>query len=52
MNEELQSILDSWQHFHDVPVPLSIELGRTKLTLGEVVDMKEKHRHQTFPFNG
>ena len=41
MNEELQSLLDSWQHFHDVPVPLSIELGRTKLTLGEVVDMKE-----------
>ena len=40
MNEEHETILESWKHLHDVPVEISIELGRTKLTLGEVVDLK------------
>ncbi|MEZ5307040.1 MAG: FliM/FliN family flagellar motor switch protein [Pyrinomonadaceae bacterium] len=38
MNDKVE---DEWQHLGDVPVPVSIELGRTKLTLDEVANLKE-----------
>lgn len=40
MNEECTAIVESWAHLHDVPIRLSVELGRAKLTFGEVVDLK------------
>jgi len=40
MSEEKLSTLEQWAHLHDVPLEMSIELGRTKLTLREVIDLK------------
>ncbi len=42
MDEENLAIVKSWNHLMDVPVKLSIELGRTKMKLQEVLDLKEE----------
>lgn len=42
MDEERKKICESWSHVLDVPVELSIELGKTKLKLREVLDLSEE----------
>ncbi|NNE97926.1 MAG: hypothetical protein HKN25_02770 [Pyrinomonadaceae bacterium] len=41
MDEERKKILESWSHVLDIPVELSIELGKTVLPLREVLDLSE-----------
>ncbi len=42
MDEENKAIVESWNHLLDVPVKLSIELGRTSMKLQEVLTLKEE----------
>lgn len=39
MTTENEKILASWADFLDLPLLLSVELGRTKLTIREVLDL-------------
>jgi flagellar motor switch protein FliN/FliY len=34
------AVIDSWNNFLDLPVKLTIELGRTKTSLGDVVALE------------
>ena len=36
-----EKTLEEWKNFMDLPVPLSIELGRTRLTAREILDLEE-----------
>jgi flagellar motor switch protein FliN/FliY len=39
MEAENEKILSSWTDFLDLPVSLSFELGRAKLTIREILDI-------------
>lgn len=39
MKTENEKIIASWSDFLDLPVPLSIELGRTKLKIREILEL-------------
>ena len=39
MEAENEKILSSWADFLDLPVSLSLELGRAKLTIRELLDI-------------
>lgn len=39
MKEENEEILASWADFLDLPLSLSLELGQTKLTVREIIDL-------------
>lgn len=41
MSETYEKIPESWNYFLDLSVPLSIELGRTRLKLSEILELKE-----------
>lgn len=34
--------IESWHEFMDLPVPLGIELGRTKMTVEAILDLKSQ----------
>lgn len=36
-----EATMEQWKNFMDLSVPLSIELGRTKLTAREILDLEE-----------
>jgi len=33
--------IESWRYFHDLPVALTVELGRTKLTARSILELEE-----------
>jgi flagellar motor switch protein FliN len=37
---ENEKIIASWSDFAELPVPLSIELGRTRLKIREILDLE------------
>ena len=39
MDQQNQQTIDSWRDFLDLEVSLSIELGRTKLKVREILDL-------------
>jgi flagellar motor switch protein FliN len=39
MKEENEKIIESWGPFLDLPLPLSVELGRTSLPMRELLDL-------------
>jgi flagellar motor switch protein FliN len=39
MKEENEKIIESWGSFMDLPLPLSVELGRTSLPMRELLDL-------------
>jgi len=39
MKTENEKIIASWSDFLDLPVPLSVELGRTKLKIREILEL-------------
>lgn len=39
MEQENQQIIDSWRDFLDLKVLLSIELGRTRMPVREILDL-------------
>lgn len=39
MKEQNEEILASWADFLDLPLSLSLELGQTKLTIREILDL-------------
>ena len=39
MTMDNEQIIASWGDFLDLPLPLSVELGRTKLKIREVLDL-------------
>lgn len=39
MKEENEKIIESWDPFLDLPLPLSVELGRTRLPMRELLDL-------------
>lgn len=39
MHEENEQIIESWGDFLDLPLPLSVELGRTHLPVREILDL-------------
>lgn len=41
MDDTCGKIIESWSYMMDVPVPLSIELGRTTLRLREILALDE-----------
>ena len=41
MKEECEKIIESWRGVLDVPIALTVELGRTRLKIGEILDLKE-----------
>ena len=46
MTEELLRVtneneIESWSHYLNVPVPISIELGRTKLTARTILELEK-----------
>ncbi|MET0753081.1 MAG: FliM/FliN family flagellar motor switch protein [Pyrinomonadaceae bacterium] len=41
MKEECEKIIESWRNVLDVPVTLDVELGRTRLKVSEILDLKE-----------
>lgn len=41
MTEECEKIIESWRAVLDVPIALSVELGRTRLSIREILDLKE-----------
>jgi flagellar motor switch protein FliN len=41
MKEENEMIIESWGHFLDLPLSLSVELGRTRLKVREILDLGE-----------
>ncbi|HYE74504.1 MAG TPA: FliM/FliN family flagellar motor switch protein [Blastocatellia bacterium] len=42
--EQLREIneaeIESWKFYHDLPVPLAVELGRTKLTARAILELE------------
>lgn len=40
MSTDNENIIESWRDFWDLPVPLSIELGRTHFTLREILEFE------------
>ena len=34
--------IESWREFLDLPVPLGVELGRTKMTVEAILDLKSQ----------
>lgn len=40
MKAENEKILASWADFLDLPLSLSLELGRAKMTVREILDLK------------
>lgn len=41
MNEECEKIIESWRGVLDVPITMTVELGRTRLKISEILDLKE-----------
>lgn len=41
MKEECEKIIESWRAVLDVPLRLDIELGRTRLKVSEILELKE-----------
>ena len=41
MTEECEKIIESWNGVIDVPICLTVELGRTRLKLSEILDLEE-----------
>ena len=41
MKEECEKIIESWRSVMDVPLRLDIELGRTRLKISEILELKE-----------
>ncbi len=41
MNEACERIIESWSGVLDVPIPLAVELGRTKMKVREILDLKK-----------
>lgn len=41
MQEECERIIESWHIVLDVPVALDVELGRTRLKISEILNLKE-----------
>lgn len=41
MNTENQKIIESWRDFMDIRLPLSIELGSTRLKIREILKLDE-----------
>jgi flagellar motor switch protein FliN/FliY len=41
MEKTCEEIIESWKNVLDVPVTLSVELGRTKLKMQEILDLGE-----------
>ena len=39
MQTENEKILNSWADFLDLPLPLSVELGRTTLKIRDILDL-------------
>jgi flagellar motor switch protein FliN/FliY len=39
MKQENEEIIASWRNFLDLPLELSVELGRTKLKIREILDL-------------
>jgi flagellar motor switch protein FliN len=39
METENEQIIESWGDFLDLPLPLSVELGRTQITIREILDL-------------
>lgn len=40
MKSELEKTIESWSGFLDLNVPLSVELGRVKLRVREILELK------------
>lgn len=43
LNQKNQALISSWQNFLDLLIPITIELGRTKMTVQEVLDLTTNH---------
>ena len=41
MKEECEKIIESWRNVLDVPIALDVELGRTRLKISEILNLKE-----------
>lgn len=41
MKEECEKIIESWSNVLDVPIELDIELGRTRLKVSQILDLKK-----------
>lgn len=39
MQEENEKILAAWADFMDIPVPISLELGQTRMSIGEILQL-------------
>lgn len=37
MSTENEKIIESWQNYWDLPVPLSVELGRKRMSVREIL---------------
>lgn len=41
MKEECDAIIESWREVLDVPITIDVELGRTRLKIKEILELKE-----------
>lgn len=41
IKEECEKIIESWATVLDVPITLTVELGRTRLKVSEILDLQE-----------
>jgi flagellar motor switch protein FliN/FliY len=41
MKNENETILESWRDFMDVNLPLSVELGSTKMKIREILELED-----------
>ncbi len=41
MNEECKKVIESWSHISDIPLELSIELGRTSMKLKDILNLEQ-----------
>ncbi len=41
MKTDCENIIESWSNVFDVPIRIDVELGRTRLKVSELIDMRE-----------
>ncbi len=41
LRAENEAEIESWRYYFDLPVPLTVELGRTKLTARAILELEE-----------
>jgi flagellar motor switch protein FliN/FliY len=41
LREQNEAEIESWRYYFDLPVPLTVELGRTKLTARAILELEE-----------